>query len=742
MTSCYFSKPARCVLSLTIACWALTTARLNAQDDAEQPAAQPAVTSPFVQRLLDETHDTPGARLRAVLLMVDAEHAFAARGLLEQLVSAQLDQGQLAALERRFGSAAILKLAAATDLQPEARELTLAILAAARREATDPGRIATLIEQLRKDSRGEQRAAIIELRRAGAAAVGPLLAVLANPQAVADHPRIITGLASLGSDALGPLTVTLDCPNAELRIAVIRALGVIGEFETLAMLLAPMYGTSSSKTERDAAAAAVARMTGAVPTIDESLHLLRQRIEQLQQRAAVESTEIETLVDLWRWDDEAAAAVVEPLDRQTATILELSRIAGIAVELDADDLALRRSYVGAVLEIAARRGATDDPRVKQVIQRFGIDALDDLLRHAIDGPYLAGATLAAQLLGTQGTEELLHRDAPQPAPLVLAAAAGDRRLRFAAVEAIVKLNPGRTYPGRSGVIDALAHMASSFGPPRAVVATTDPSRAFRLSSYLSQLGYRTETFGHPGDLVRRALEAGDCELALIDIRFLRMTANDTIGQLRGDARTAKLAVGVVTSAELEPKAQRLVRRYPLVGTVLDVDNVESIAEQVDRIRGLAGPRATDEALRRSQAHGAITLLLRLNRNDHPIDLTRVAGVVIDAVDEPAMAAAAISILQTIGTPEVQRRLVDVASQTSRPIGIRQQAEAAFTNNVFDHGTHLTSEEILRQYDRYNASRHQDTETQQVLGRLLDALEARGEALPETPESAPDNPAGE
>jgi len=734
MTSRFSLKGTRRALSLTIACWAVVATSLYAQDGPEEPA----VTSPLVRRLLDETQDTPGAQLRAVLLMIDADHAFAARGLLEKLVAAGLDDGQLMALKRQFGTAAILKLAAETDLQPQARQLSLDVLAAARRMSTDSARIATLIKQLRTGSRGARRAAIIELRRAGASAVGPLLAVLADPRTAADHPRIITGLVALGKDALGPLTATLESPNSELRIAAIRALGVIDEFDTVAPLLYSVYDGKRSKKERAAAATAVTRIAGSLLNIDESLHLLRQRINRLLRNTSIEPTEFERLVDVWRWDDTAAAAVVEPLDRQLATAIELSRIAGIAVALDPEDPVLRRTQLGAVLETTARRGTID---VKGIVEQFGIDALDDLLRHSIDGPQLAGVTLAVQLLGEHGGDELLYRDAPRPAPLVLATMAGDRRLRFAAIEAIMKLNPRRFYPGRSGVIDALAYLASGYGPPRALIATTDPARAFRLGGYLSQLGYVTETFGHPGDLVRRALATGDCELVLIDVRFLRMTAGDAISQLRSDGRTKKLPVGVVASAELEPKALRLVRRYPLVGVMLDVDHVDTVAEQVDRIRGLAGQRATTEALRRTQAFRAITHMPRLRNVDPPIDLVRVTDVVMAAVDDPEMAPKAISILRSIGTPTAQRRLVDVASQMSRPIDIRHQAAKAFINNVLDHGTQLTRDEILRQYDRYNASRNQAKETQRVLGLILDAIEARGEDLPEPTDFAPDNPTG-
>src|SRR5690606_28129101 len=85
---------------------------------------------------------------------------------------------------------------------------------------------------------------------------------------------------------------------------------------------------------------------------------------------------------------------------------------------------------------------------------------------------------------------------------------------------------------------------------------------------------------------------------------------------------------------------------------------------------------------------------------------------------------ATSFLAEIGTRDAQRLLVDFASQTSQPIELRRAAGAAFTLNVTEHGTQLTSDEILRQYDRYNRSETLDKDTQQLLGSILDAIEAR------------------
>ena len=53
--------------------------------------------------------------------------------------------------------------------------------------------------------------------------------------------------------------------------------------------------------------------------------------------------------------------------------------------------------------------------------------------------------------------------------------------------------------------------------------------------------------------------------------------------------------------------------------------------------------------------------------------------------------------------------------------------AAFVASTEKHGILLRADEILAQYDRYNQSATADAATQQILGTILDCLEARGKA---------------
>ncbi|HEY3595856.1 MAG TPA: hypothetical protein VGL13_18355 [Polyangiaceae bacterium] len=121
---------------------------------------------------------------------------------------------------------------------------------------------------------------------------------------------------------------------------------------------------------------------------------------------------------------------------------------------------------------------------------------------------------------------------------------------------------------------------------------------------------------------------------------------------------------------------------------------------------------------------AITWLADLLSRDHSFyDLRRQAPIITAALYQPELAEHSLAALALLGTPESQRTLVDFASRSSVPIASRREAAAAFAQSVARSGILLTDEEILHQYDRYNASATADADTQAVLGALLDTLES-------------------
>ena len=108
------------------------------------------------------------------------------------------------------------------------------------------------------------------------------------------------------------------------------------------------------------------------------------------------------------------------------------------------------------------------------------------------------------------------------------------------------------------------------------------------------------------------------------------------------------------------------------------------------------------------------------------DLRRVQDAVLAALYNPKLAAKAVAVLANLNSAESQRALVEVASRFTLPLELRQAAATAFRQNTQKYGILLTTDEIRRQYRRYNESENMDAATQHVLGLILDCLEVRAE----------------
>ena len=82
------------------------------------------------------------------------------------------------------------------------------------------------------------------------------------------------------------------------------------------------------------------------------------------------------------------------------------------------------------------------------------------------------------------------------------------------------------------------------------------------------------------------------------------------------------------------------------------------------------------------------------------------------------------MLENLGTQASQLALVDYASSETNSLEARQAALKAFTASHNRFGLQITRTQIVRQYDRYNASENLHEETQAILSGVLDVLEGQ------------------
>jgi hypothetical protein len=699
---------------------------------AAPPAAAPATgeTDPVVRAVLEANPTTPSELIHSARLLVEYKRPQLARDYLKKVLDARLGVPEFIALVNEFGSEAFLELGTRRDLAPEGRQLATLALEATRRRVQDPQRIAALIAQLEAPSLLAREEALVQLQQAQMAAVIPMTEILADPQRVAQHPRIEAALAQMGIDALGPLVGMLDSKDPQVVVRAIRVLGNLSVPGVSIYLLAPAHRASSTPEVRAAAEEALKRHLRLVPAASRSVTVLtdtaRRHFDRIQPLAA-DST---GLVPVWCWSEAQKRLVLQRFETDDAHRRFAVRFARDAYQIAPEDRNVLAFYVTVLLEHLAYENGLDQPLpadhpLAARIAKFDAPLLDSVIAMGMTGEHAPAANAAVQLLALQPTADRLLTRSANPASLVVATRHANRRLRLSAAETIVRMQPAGQFPGASWVTDGLGFLASSSGSRRVLLAGARAEDFQRVTGYLFDMGYETHAAGIGRDLLRQAIASADFEMILVDAGIDRPTIEYLIQELRRDGRTAALPVAILARTESLDLAERIAGQSPRTAAFAYPYEATDARWQIDRVAklGQGGVLPVDERLR--QAARSLELLGQLAadpRQDY-FDVRRTEDVVIAALNVPALSSRAVAVLPHMKSPRAQQTLLTIASRSTAPLALRQAALRGFRQTVQRQGLLLTTREIQGQYDRYNQSAGEDPATQDILGKILDCIEA-------------------
>ena len=697
-------------------------------------AAEPVLADekdPVVLAIRDRNPSTPKDLMFAVQTLFDLGRPDQASLYLPKLIAAQPDRDQLESFQRELGTAFFARIARDPKMQPAGEQFAKAVQDAAYQAARDPQRLAAQIQRLSDPSPLAHAQAVQELQRAGDAVVAPLLQALADPARQAEHPQIRAAVVELGEPLVEPLLGALEAPDEALRSQVLQILSRSRAARVVPFLVGPALDPQTAEATRQMAAQTLAGIVGSTPSRTEAVSYLTRRVREYLNGAAAGPVDYQDQTVFWHWDAAGKTSVPKTYTASEASRMMAARLSRDLLKLAPENADVRRLFLLANLTQAKLNGGLDQPlprgagTVAARAVELGREALDDALAYAMLNGYPTAAIAAAELLGDLGDPSLVRSDDGQPRPLVQALRHRDRRLRLAAADAIMKLDPTSPYAGSSFLPETLSYFVRTIGSRRALVAQPRAETAQTLVGLLNELGYEADSAATGKEAFRLAAKNPDYEFLLISDAIESLHASETIQMFRKDPLTAQLPIGLMARQEGLGDATAMAELDPLLVAFPRPHDVPGMSFQVARIGDLAGSARVGYDARLDQASHAMQHLVRLaeTRDEHAFyDLCRVQQAVQSALNTPALCAGAARVLGLLGSPEAQRCLVTLASQDARPLGERQAAVAAFAVAVERRGVLLTREEILLQYDRYNRSAALDPATQQVLGAILKAIE--------------------
>jgi DNA-binding response OmpR family regulator len=709
-----------------------------AQDPPPAAADAPKITTPTIESakgdvaaatIIDSNPTTPTELLRAAATLADLGRPDLAKAYLQQLANANPGEEALAEVAGKVDADLLMQIASSEALRPEGRTLASAVLAAGAKRARDPQRLKSVIDQLVNPSRQVQRAAIIEILAAREDAVPALLLAMADKKRAVMHPLVRQTLVQIGRPAVAPLVASLQTEDAALKVQIIDALAQIHSRDAALYLAAPAVLETESADVRQAAAAALESIESVrKPTVGDAVKLLSKEATRYLNGERPLKADADGKVTIWRFEPAIGVPARESVPRDEAAAIIASRITDDLFMLASHDAAAQRLYLITHLQAAAYRAglnlplALDEPIVAEALT-LGAAKVEDAMVSALSNGQLPAAKGAAQVLGDVGDVTYLDATGAKVRPIVTAVSHGDRRVRFAAAEAMMKWRPESPFAGSSDLIDALAWFAGSPGVKRALVAFPNEMIASELGSMLDALGYEVDVATNGRSAYLQALASGDYELALLSGRLDHPPLAVLLQELRRSPRTKDLPILLLAEEGDGERLLALATGDSLTATIERPLTPQAMKLHVDRLTERTAEGIVPAELRSQQALAALGWLKQLNEaSAKHFGIRQHETAIRRSLYSPAHSAAAADLLALIGTHTAQKTLVDLANMATQPLAMRQSAAAAFSRSVRKYGVQLTSAEMQQQYDRYNASEIEDAESQQLLALILDAIE--------------------
>jgi hypothetical protein len=717
-----------------------------ADDDPNNPAPRPSSllanqpkqeTNPAVLSILDSKPQTVLEMTRASQQLVHLNRPALAVLLLERIAAAGADDDELADLITELDSTFFLRITHDTKLQPSGKQVATLVREAAYRRLHDSDRINALIDQLLGDDLAARVIALDGLKQHAEPAAIALGMVLADESRSDEHQMIRQALVVFGPSADNPLVGMLDAPDKNFQARLFDVLARRRTMRAIIRMVAPAVALPKESNLGESARAGLLRVLGDIPTqMDAELFLHAQLNRYLAADLLIPHGPDGTIT-LWQWVEPGGVVEVKYSPRVARLILA-AQAATDLYTVNRENEKYQLLYLRSILEASKvlngmgqpLEGLDDDSQGPPTAGSIARQATDQMLLavylNAIKTDHVPAAVAAVEILAARGDMRMLASSSGRPSLLVDAIRHPDRRLRFAALQTIVKLDPKQPYPGSSYVAEALAFFANSQGKPRVLTGAGIASRSQSWGGMLTNIGFANDRAYSGKDLFRMAASNPDYEFILVGDTIDNPPVAQTVSLLRKDPRTAHLPVGIVTDVNEHGVGRRIVAQDDRAHVLIDPDSAESMILQIGPLLKMIGEQPVTVSERLLHAQFALETMYRFasNQEDYGFyDISRHQQMLIASLFQPQLSRSAAPVLGAIATPNAIRALVTLASQDTEELASRQVAVEALDKAIQKRGLLLNSGEVQRIYDLYNISLAvKDDEIVELLGSILDAIE--------------------
>ncbi len=298
-----------------------------------------------------------------------------------------------------------------------------------------------------------------------------------------------------------------------------------------------------------------------------------------------------------------------------AQLLWIARLAGELARLRPESYDDQRRALVLRLEAAGITGSS--PTASANLQQADLPMLSDALADALKHNYSHAALALVEALTGRGDTSILITADGKPSPLADALASPNRRVRFAALKAIMALNPATPYPGSSRVPDALVWFANATGEPQAIVAMPTITVAGDLAGQLAAHQIAAEATNNGRDVVELARAMPDLQLILLDMNVIEPNARETVYELRISPTTGDVPIALLAADGRLDAAQRLAADHTRIIAIPRPHTPAALTSIVDELKKLAARDQVSADERIAEAEQAKKWLAVLSSGNRP-----------------------------------------------------------------------------------------------------------------------------
>ena len=686
-------------------------------------------TNPAVLAILDSNPQTIPELSTAAKQLVDLDRPKLAILLMEKVIAANPGDDELADLMEQddLGSAFFLSILRDPQLQPAGGAFATLVLNAAKKRLDDIDRINRFIDQRLGDDEDARVIALDQLRQHGERAAIELAMRLRDDKWLDDHDAIRDTLVRLGPSADEPLLGMLDAPNEDLRAQLFIVLSQRKNPRAFLRMIAPAFVVPREQRLGAEAREGLKRYTHTkIPTHRDAERFLSEVLRKYLEGDLMIPTGPNGKIVLWRWGKDSALTRQERPPRIARLILA-AQAARDLYSMDQGNKDYQLLYLRSILEESKELHGIGRPLV-DLVDHGQVDAgmLLAVYRNAIKTKHVPAAIGALEILATKGDERLFQSPSGRPSLLVEAIRHPNLWLRYAALQAIVKMDPRQPYPGSSFVLETLAYFAGSRSEPRVLTGDGIASRSQSWGGMLADLGFASDRASSGKNLFQLAASNPDYEFILIGDTIYHPGVAETVSLLRKDPRTANIPIGIVTDVNERGVGARIVALDDRASLLVNPHSVESMTIQARTLLEMAGEQPVTTEDRLSLAQFALQTMAHFAANPEDYgyyDISRYEQTLIAALFQPRLGKHAAPVLGHIATPDSTQALVNFASLDTETLESRRAAVEALDQAIQKRGLLLNKAEVQQIYDLYNASLDvKEDDVLQLLGDMLDAIE--------------------